>query len=283
MTRGIAFGFLGFALFTLADAAVKAVGPALSVFQIAFFVTAAASVAIIVTKPRSEPWSDALRMRRPGLVLLRAGIAVVTWVSGITAFTTIPFAEAFALIFLAPSLATLLARFILGERPDGRGWAAIAIGLLGVIIAVRPGFRDLALGHAAAALTAAGVAVSVVVLRRLTAIEARTTIMVVTTLTLLISTGLAMIASFRWPSARELGWLTLSGVLDGFGQICFLLATRHAIAAHVGATHYSQLIWAVLIGALFFDELPDAWMLAGLAAILVSGVLAVSSARSARA
>lgn len=282
MMRGLIFGFLGYALFTIGDAAVKVIGPGISPFQIAFAVSLMASVAIVVTKPRSEAWTDALRMRRPRLVMLRAGLATVTWVAGIHAFTTIPFAEAFALIFLAPSLVAILSRLFLRERPGRLGWAAIVAGLLGVVIAIRPGFRELASGHFAAAFCALGVAGSIVVLRRITALEARTTIMVVTNLTIIVVTGPAMIPVFVWPNASQFFWLVLAGLVDGFGQICLLLATRNAAAALVGVSHYSQLIWAVAIGALFFAELPDAWMLAGLGAIMISGLLAVAAARRAR-
>ncbi|MBL8702397.1 MAG: DMT family transporter [Alphaproteobacteria bacterium] len=280
MTRGLAFGFLGYALFTVGDALVKAVGPGISPFQIAFAVSALASVAIVVTKPKDERWRDALRMRRPRLVMARAVLASITWVAGIHAFTTIPFAEAFALIFLAPSLVAILSRLVLGERPGPLGWASIVVGFLGVLVAIRPGFRELGTGHLGAAICAIGVAASIVVLRRLTAVESRTTIMVVTNLWIILVTGIAMIPVFRWPSGAEAVWLVLSGILDGFGQICLLLATRNAAAALVGATHYSQLIWAVAIGAAFFAEWPDAWMLLGLAAIAASGLLAVAAARA---
>lgn len=282
MMRGLVFGFLGYALFTIGDALVKAVGPGVSPFQIAFAVSLMASVAIVVTKPKDETWTDALRMRRPRLVMLRAGLATVTWVAGIHAFTTIAFVEAFALIFLAPSLVAILSRVFLRERPGPLGLAAVAAGLLGVVIAIRPGFRELASGHFAAAFCALGVAGSIVVLRRITALEARTTIMVVTNLTIIGVTGLAMIPVFVWPNANQLAWLLLSGLVDGFGQICLLLATRNAAAALVGVTHYSQLIWAVAIGWVFFGEWPDAWMLVGLGAIAASGLLAVAAAHRYR-
>jgi drug/metabolite transporter (DMT)-like permease len=281
MTRGLLFAFAGYALFTLGDAAVKAVGPGVSPFQIAFAVSLTGSVAIFATRPKDEAWADALRIRRPGLLMLRAGLATVTWVAGIHAFTTIPFAEAFALIFLSPSLVAILARIFLRERPGALGMVAIGAGLIGVVIAIRPGFRDLSSGHLAAALCAFGVAGSIVVLRRLTAFEARTTIMLVTNLTIIAVTGLAMIPVFVWPNGSQLVWLALSGFVDGFGQICLLLAARHTAAALIGVAHYSQLIWAVAIGILFFGEWPDGWMLAGLGAILVSGLLAVAAARRA--
>ena len=277
MMRGLLFAFLSYALFTLGDAAVKVVGPGVSPFQIAFAVSLMASVAIVVTKPKSEAWSNALQMRHPRLVMLRAGLATVTWVAGVHAFVTIPFAEAFALIFLSPPLVAILSRAFLRERPGALGAAAI-----GVVIAIRPGFRDLGSGHLAAVVCAVGVAGSIVVLRRLSAVEARTTIMVITNLTIITVTGLAMIPVFVWPSGSQLVWLALAGLVDGFGQICLLLAARHAAAALVGVAHYSQLIWAVAIGILFFGEWPDIWMMIGLGAIMGSGLLAVAAARRAR-
>lgn len=278
-TAGVLLGFLAYGLFTVADAAVKAIGPALDIFQIGFLVMVFATPVMLAAKPASESWRGVLRPQRPGLVLLRGLLTTISGVCVVIAFTTIPFAEAFALLFLAPTIGTLLSWLLLKEALDWRTVLAIGLGLAGVLIAIRPGLRELEAGHLAAFVAAFSVGAGVTVLRRLSTTEQRTTLFMVVALSILVVNGVLMLRGFRWPDAREWSLLAVSGIVDGLGHVALLLAARRTIAARIGATHYSQLIWAVLIGMIVFDEYPDRWMLAGLAIIALSGTLALAAAR----
>jgi drug/metabolite transporter (DMT)-like permease len=278
-TAGVLLGFLAYGLFTVADAAVKAIGPALDIFQIGFLVMVFATPVMLAAKPASESWRAVLRPRRPGLVLLRGLLTTISGVCVVIAFTTIPFAEAFALLFLAPTIGTLLSRLLLKEPLDWHTMLAIGLGLAGVLIAIRPGLRVLEAGHLAAFVAAFSVGAGVSVLRKLSTTEPRTTLFMVVALSILAVNGVLMLRGWRWPDPREWSLLALSGVLDGIGHVALLLAARRTLAARIGATHYSQLIWAVLIGMLVFDEYPDRWMIAGLAIIALSGTLALVAAR----
>src|SRR5688572_30344497 len=148
--KGIALGFLAYFLFSCSDANVKALGGQLPVFEIGFFSTLFAALVLLFLKPRDERWRDAIRMRRPGLVALRGVAGATAGILGIYAFTTLPFAEAYALIFLSPSIATILSIFLLSEQVGWRRWTAVGIGFAGVLAIVRPGFETLELGHLAA-------------------------------------------------------------------------------------------------------------------------------------
>ena len=166
-TAGVLLGFLAYGLFTVADAAVKAIGPALDIFQIGFLVMVFATPVMLAAKPASESWRAVLRPRRPGLVLLRGLLTTISGVCVVIAFTTIPFAEAFALLFLAPTIGTLLSRLLLKEPLDWHTMLAIGLGLAGVLIAIRPGLRVLEAGHLAAFVAAFSVGAGVSVLRKL--------------------------------------------------------------------------------------------------------------------
>ena len=126
--KGIGLGFLAYFLFSCSDANVKALGGHLPVFEIGFFSTLFAALVLLFLKPRDERWRDAIRMRRPGLVALRGLAGGVAGILGIYAFTTLPFAEAYALIFLSPSIATILSIFLLSEQVGWRRWLAVALG-----------------------------------------------------------------------------------------------------------------------------------------------------------
>lgn len=278
-TAGVLLGFLGYGLFTLADASVKAIGTALDIFEIGFLVMLVAAPVMLASKPRDETWRSAFHVGRPWLVALRAILATFSGVCVVIAFTTIPFAEAFALLFLAPTISALLSRVFLGEALEPRTVIAIALGLVGVLVAVRPGLRELEAGHFAAFAAAFSVGSTLTLLRQLSRTERRTTILGAMALVTLVVNGVLMIPNFRWPDATQWLLIVVSGVLDGVAQIALLLATRRAAASSIAATHYSQLIWAVLIGALFFGESPDRWMLVGLGAIVASGAVTLLASR----
>jgi S-adenosylmethionine uptake transporter len=272
MVKGILLGLLSYAVFSCGDAIVKAIGGRLPVFEIGFFATSFALIAVPFVRPDHERWRDIFRMHRPGLVLLRATSGTLAGVLGIVAFTTLPFAEAYALIFLAPLFVTLFSIPILREQIGWRRSLAVLVGFGGVLLVIRPGFRELMPGHLAAIGVAICAAITVMVLRALGPTEKRITLMGAVILMALMVNGALMLFDFRTPTAGELGLLVLSGLCMGTGHILFMAATRAAPANRIAPGHYSQMVWAVLIGALLFDEIPDAIAMAGIGLIAFSGL-----------
>src|SRR5690606_13581127 len=99
------------------------------------------------------------RWKRPWTMALRVFFISATTPLSVMTFTRLPFAEAFALLFLMPSLATVLSIFVLKEKVRWRRGLAVCAAFIGVLVIVRPGFRDFQVGHVlaiAAALCAAG-------------------------------------------------------------------------------------------------------------------------------
>ena len=272
MTKGVLFGFLAYALFSCADACVKGLGGTLSVFQIGFFITLASLSTFGFSRAKNERWREVFRMNRPGLVFLRAGTGVAAGLLIIYAFTTIPFAEAYSVAFMMPLFATMLSIPILGEKIGWRRWLAVATGLAGVLLVVRPGFHALHLGHLAAALAAAFSAVSMITLRLLGPTEKRISLLAALYFSAITVNGLLMLTDFRTPNLIDVALIILGGVAGGFGQIAMLAATRLAPLNRVAPAQYSQIIWAIGLGALVFHEYPDHLAFAGMGLVVLSGL-----------
>ena len=177
MKNGILLAFLAYAVYSWADAAVKALGGELSVFEIGFFLALVSSICIVATTPKEENWRHFWRMKRPWAVQTRAISGATASVLSVIAFTTIPLAEAYALIFLAPFFVTLLSLLVLKEQVGPWRWFAVLAGFAGVLLVVRPGFRELEPGHFAALGIALLAAISVILMRSLSAHETRTTML----------------------------------------------------------------------------------------------------------
>src|SRR5581483_3261954 len=198
--------------------------------------------------------------------------AIVAGLASTFAFTTIPLAEAYALIFLSPILVTLLSIPLLGEQIGWRRLTAVAVGFSGMLLVVKPGFRELHLGHLAAFVCSLVGAMSMIVMRKIGHSERRVSLVgVVMTASLAVS-GLLTIPVFVVPDLETVIHLMLVGVVGGIGQMTILAATRNAPANRVAPAQYSQILWAVVFGAIFFREFPDALSTAGIALIGLSGL-----------
>ena len=280
MDNGILLALVAYAVYSWGDAAIKALGGGLSVFEIGFYMTLVSAVCIALTTPKDEKLLHFWRMKRPWAVQARAFSGTAASVLSVIAFTTIPLAEVYALIFLAPLFVTLMSVFLLKEQVGPWRWFAIIAGFAGVLLVVRPGFRELEVGHIAAVVVALLAAFSVILMRSLSSRETRTTMLGFLMLYIIGFNGVAMLVTgARTPTLQEAAILLVAGIFAATGNILLLRATRFAPANQLASTHYSQIVWAVVLGALFFQEEPDLLAILGLAIIGSSGLLTVARER----
>ena len=280
MNNGILLALVAYAVYSWGDAAIKALGGGLSVFEIGFYMTLVSAVCIALTTPKDEKLLHFWRMNRPWAVQARALSGTAASVLSVIAFTTIPLAEVYALIFLAPLFVTLMSVFLLKEQVGPWRWFAIIAGFAGVLLVVRPGFRELEIGHIAAVVVALLAAFSVILMRSLSARETRTTMLGFLVLYIIGFNGVAMLVTgARTPTLQEAAILLVAGIFAATGNILLLRATRFAPANQLASTHYSQIVWAVVLCALFFQEEPDLLAILGLAIIGSSGLLTVARER----
>jgi S-adenosylmethionine uptake transporter len=272
MTKGVFLAFLTYALYSSSDALVKSLGGRMPVVEIVFVSTLANFIVILCLRPPRERWRDMFRMNHPGYMAIRCGCALIAALGSTFAFTTVPLAEAYALIFLAPLLVTLLSIPILGEPVGWRRLSAVGVGLCGILLVVKPGFSDLHLGHLAAFIVAFAGASSMIVMRLIGRTERRVSLLGLVMVSCIVVSGILMIPVFVWPPLDVLPPVVLIGVVGGIGQVTILAATRNAPASRVAPTQYSQIVWAVVFGALFFREIPDGVALVGIALIGFSGL-----------
>lgn len=261
------------AAFSTGDALVKMLGGSLSIFEIGFFTTIFSFLPAAFSKPREERWRDTFKLNRPALMILVALCRTLSAMLITYSFVTIPLAEAYCLVFLIPVLATILSVIVLKEQVSLDRWILVVVSFLGVLLVVRPGFREVELGHITAFICAVAAAVSLTTIRLISGAERRVTLFALPGLLTLIGNivGLAIVG-FSWPSWGILGALVVCGVLGGIGYMLQLKGVALAPASRVAPMQYSQIIWALLYGALFFSEVPDAISLAGLGVIVAAGL-----------
>jgi S-adenosylmethionine uptake transporter len=271
---GALIALLGFAVFATHDVVVKYLGANYSPFQIVFFsvLMGFPLVALMLIGDRTD---GNLRPRHPWWTALRTAAAAVTAVAAFHAFSTLPLAQVYAILFAAPLLITLLAIPILGERIRLRRGAAVIAGLIGVLVVLRPGQVDLGLGHAAALTTAVTGSLGSVIMRKIGNAERGAVLLLYPMLANFVCMGAALPFVYRPMPFVDLVAMTAMAVM-GFGaMLCMIAAYRQAEAVIVAPMQYSQLLWATVFGVLLFDERPDMATAIGASIIIGSGLYIV--------
>jgi drug/metabolite transporter (DMT)-like permease len=279
MPPGVLFAFAAYALYSCCDAIIKGLGHGLSVYEMAFFTTLFSLVPVFLTTPKGENWLYFWKLKNPWLVHMRGVSGVLGNLCIIFAFVTIPLAEAYAIAFLAPIFIVLISVTILKEAVSWQRWLILAGSFVGALIVVRPGFRELHLGHLSALGAALFGAVTTTVLRRVAKEETRVSLIGMASLYILVVNGILMVVTgdVSIPTWTELAWLLLIGALGGTGNMLFIAATRAVQASQIAPLQYSQIFWAILFGAVFYYEYPDAIGIVGLCVIVIAGILNVLS------
>jgi len=272
MFKGVTLGFLAFALFSLSDACVKAIHGALPPYQVSFFGAAFSIVVLPFIWRRGETVMDLVRARRPWLWLARGGLGTLGSFSSVTAFSHLSMAEAFALIFLMPLMTTALSVVFLKEKVSCQGWAAIVLGFVGVLIVLRPGFREIGIGHIAALTCGICGSIFSILLRHVGNEEKPVTLFGAALVAPMIISAVLMVPGYVPPTAWQ--WLAIFGfaVLAAAANIALMVAARRTPASRIAPTQYSQMLWGLLLGYLFFGDRLDAFTGLGVVVIVGAGL-----------
>lgn len=268
--RGIGLILLGSVFLSGADVVSKYLAASVPALQITWLRYAAfAAIMLALALPGGLAQ---LRPRRPRLQLLRAGAVTISSIIFVSSLKYLPIADATATGFVAPLFVTALSIPLLGEKVGWRRWTATVVGLVGVVIVVRPGGAEFQTASILPVISAASWAYALIVTRMMSATENP-----VTTLAWSAVVGfllLSMLQPFGWqPLTAETIWLGIFiGVISTIGHWFVILAFRHADASLLAPFSYVQLLWASLFGFFLFAVLPDLFTLLGSVIIAGSGL-----------
>lgn len=280
MPVGVILAFVAYALFSVSDALIKVTGPSLSVFEIAFFTTSFSIIPAILTT-RGERWRDVYRLHHPWLVHLRCATAISGTACVMYAFIHIPFADVYAIGFTTPLFVTLLSVLLLRESVALHRWVLLVISFLGVVLVIRPGMRALELGHYVMMVAAILGAVTTTILRHVAQKERRVSLVGLQVLYSAVINGIIMAPHFVLPSLEQFAVLLATGLIGGMGGLLLIQAAKLTPANLIAPVQYSQLIWAILFGAMFFGEFPDWIAVAGMIVVVAAGLINVLTEKRA--
>ncbi len=269
--KGALVALTGFGIFAIHDALVKALGALYSPVQIVFFsvLLGFPLITLILIKDTSGVH---LRPKHPWWVALRTIGVVITAVSAFYAFSVLPLAQTYAIIFCTPLIITILSIPILGERVGLHRWSAVLVGLFGVLVVLRPGTEPITIGHLAAFAASIGGALISIIVRRIGKDERSIVLLLYPMLANVIVMGAALPFFYRPIPLLHLGGLALVALLGVLAMSCLIAAYRAGEAVVVAPMQYSQILWAAGFGYVFFNESLDFYTLLGSAIIILSGL-----------
>ena len=272
-TEGAIYMSMAMAGFSASDALSKSVIAYMNAGEIMFLRGLFTSVLVYLIAWKMGALRSWRIMLQP-MIIVRIICEILAAVTYITALGMMPIANASAILQSLPLVVTLGAAVFFGEPVGWRRWSAILVGLIGVMIIIRPGpegFTSAALLCVGAVLMTAGRDLAT---RSISQEIPSLMITVVTAISVAFFSMLLIPVLGGWQpvSATSLGHIALASVLVLVGYQSVILAMRTGEISFVAPFRYTSLIFSSLLGFFFFAELPDGWTLVGAAIVIASGL-----------
>ena len=297
MTLGILSLCLGVLVFSLQDPLVKAVSGAYPVTEV-MAIRAIVALPILIVLVHADVGLRALLSRRFGLLTLRAFIQFSSYTVYYLAIAALPLADAVALYFMAPLFIMALAGPYLGERVSWQTLATVLIGLVGVLVMLRPGAGLFDWAALLSLGSAALYGFSQLMARRIGDTES-STVMAFYQNGAYLTGAIVVAGAFHlagithavhpsleflvrpwvWPALPDFLKMAACGFVASAGMILLSQGYRLAPANRVATFEYTGILWSPLWGFLFFAEIPKGTTMLGAALIIGAGLLALNASR----
>lgn len=269
--KGIVIILMALFFFSCSDAAAKGMTFYVSPFQIVWMRFALFTM-IIIPLGLLAKGPAVFKTHNPGWQVIRALGVFGSALFFTTALQFLPIAESMAMNFVSPFFITALSIPFLGEKVGIRRWSALVVGLIGVLIVIRPGTDAFQAAAIFPICAATSWAFGMIGTRKTSATDDAWTALTYSALV-----GLAVSSCFvpfvwKEPSTHVLFLSSINGGLSTLAQLLLIFAYRLTPASILAPFSYSQLIWSVLFGYVFFSEVPDRWTIIGAAIIMSAGL-----------
>lgn len=261
---------VGMLMFSINDVMGKMMVSTYSVGQL-LFIRSLAALIILMPFVWKLGWRELFIVERPLLQILRAVLATAEVFAFYLAVSYLPLADVMTFWLAAPIYIAALSPLFLGEHVGWRRWSAIAVGFLGVVIAMNPSSAMFTPSAVISILGTMAFAVMLMLGRSLRRTSG--TVLVFWQMAAATVIGLCT-TPFAWtpPTNADLSLMALLGVVAMVAHVLMTYSMKIAPAASVAPLQYTLLFWAIVFGWLFFDDIPTWPMLAGAVLIVASGL-----------
>jgi len=232
---------------------------------------------------RRQSVTSVLRTSRLKLQLLRSALMLGSTVFFFAAVSYIPLAEATAIGFVSPLLVAAFSVPLLGEKVGPRRWAAVIVGFLAVMLIIRPGFGMIHWAYLLPLGSAVCFALYQITTRILSRYDSSVTTLAHSVSVGLLVTTIVVLIPGQWRNPDLQGWMLmiLVGAVGGIAHYILIRALTLAPAALLAPFVYLQLVWAAIVGFVWFGDVPGWSTLGGTAVLAASGLYVMYRERKA--
>ena len=288
MPAGVLIALCAYAIYSCGDAIIKGFSGHLTVFEIGFFTACFSLLPAMVTKQSDEQWRRTFKLNRPWLVHLRSASGVCSSILVTYSFTTIPLAEVYSIVFLAPVFITIISVLVLKERIHKYRIAGVALSLLGVgILVFDPAVANEMPGIALTVLASLIWSASSLIQRNLKGVPVLTiyawiglvgTVLLVPVVAAIEPDGMRAIPHIP---LKSFGWVAFSAIgstLIGHGSMSWLLQ-RHPVSSVTPLTLAAPVLSVAFASMFFRTPLTPLMILGGIVALTGVAIVTIRSAR----
>ena len=269
--------------YVLNDALMKAVFDSMSIYQ-AIFLRGLITVPLIALLA----WHKGALIvrivpRNRLLVTLRVAAEVGATVGFLTALKHMPLANVTAILQVLPLTVTMAAALFLGEKVGWRRWLAIAIGLAGVMIIIRPGMEAFSVYSIWALVAVACITIREIATRKLSADLPSLPVALATAIAI-GGFGAVMLPAVEWAPVSSSAWSLIGGASLAIigGYLFSVMTIRIGDIGFVAPFRYTAMVWAMVLGLLMFGEIPSIPTITGTVIVILTGLYSLHRERSVR-
>ncbi len=252
--------------------------------QLVFFRSFFAILPIVVFLVVRQQFVEGLKTRRPLSHLWRGLVGMGGMGFGFFALTRLPLPEAVAIGYAMPLLIVVFGALILKETVRAYRWSAVAIGMVGVGIVMWPRLsvfteggptNAIAIGALSALLGSVFGAFATILVRNLVQTERSATVVLYFSITCSLVALVTIPFGWVWPTPQQFAMLVGAGIAGGIGQILLTESYRHADVSVVAPFEYTSLLFSIIVGYVFFRDVPTLEMLIGAVIVVGAGIFII--------
>ena len=267
------FMMASMAAFTINDAMMKTMAGVVPLYQLLFLRGIMTTVVVVIIAWRMGAFPIPVSRRDGTLLLLRSLADTATAFFFLTALFNMPLANVTAIMQALPLTITLVAWAVLGEAVGWRRFTAIAVGLVGVMLIIRPGTSDFTIYSLYGIAAVACVTARDLITRKMSRAVPTILIVLTNSAAVMVVFGILSITSdWQVMSGQSWGLITGAALLIILAYLFSILVMRIGDISFVAPFRYTGLIWALILGYLVFGDWPDAITLTGAVIVVGSGL-----------
>ena len=274
-TFGLILGFSGYTIFVLLDSIIKLnLVNKYPVLEINFLICLFAFIPVLAALAIVGNWNTLIN-NKIHIQLLRGVLGLICGALIVNSFKRHALIEIYPILFSTPLILTILSHFILKEKVGIRRWSAVLIGFAGVLIVSRPGTIHFTLPLFGLFFAAIILALNVLIIRRLANTQSSIAFAFYGTVVGLVISGMFSFQNFVSVPLEDVILFVVCGIIGGTGSLCITGASKILESSMFAPIQYVQLVAGLIMGYLFFRDLPDIFEIIGSLVIVFSGLFII--------